>query len=99
MKKLLLLILILIFILLLSLPAVVNTDIRCNRYIISKGDQKYSVSKKIEQCGEILSKEIIQSGDGNIRAEEWYVNIYNVCYSITFTGGTLTNIGNSERCI
>ena len=99
MKKLHLYIFIVIFILLLSLPAIVNTGLRCNRHIISKGEQKYTVSEKISQCGVIMSKEVIQTGDGNIKAENWFVKINDRCYPITFTGGVLTKIGDGERCM
>ena len=87
-----------IAILLLSVPIIVNTGLRCSRYIISKGDSKYNVSQQIKQCGEVLDKEVITSGDGNIKSEQWYVKINRRCYLITFVKGVVWDISEGERC-
>jgi hypothetical protein len=93
-----------ILIILLSIPLIVNTgglrntELRCNRHIISRGDHKYWVNKRIKQCGTVLSKEVVQTGDGNIKAENWFIKINNRCYSIRFVGSVLENIGKRVIC-
>ncbi len=88
-----------ILILLLSVPIIVNTGLRCSRYIISEGDSKYNVSQKINQCGEVLNKEVMTSGDGNIKSEQWFVKINRRCYQILFVNGVVRDISKGERCL
>jgi len=95
-------------ILLLSVPIIMNArhviskgdkDLRCNRYIISKGEHQYTVRKKLKQCGVILSKGVMTTGDGNIKSEKWFVKINNRCYEMLFVNGVLRDISKSASCM
>ena len=94
-----------ILILLLSIPLIVNTgglrstELRCNRHLLSRGDHKYKVRKRLKQCSTVLSEEIVQTGDGNIKAEQWFIKINNWCYSIRFVDSVIKNVGKRERCL
>ena len=76
-----------------------STELRCNRHLLSRGDHKYKVRKRLKQCGTVLSEKIVQTGDGNIKAEQWFIKINNWCYSIRFVDSVIKNIGKRERCL
>ena len=54
----------LIIVMLLSLfvfPNMVSAGIRCGNGLIKIGDSTYQVNKKLEKCGEVLDREVIET--------------------------------------
>ena len=86
------------FVTIICLPVMASAGFRCGVALISKGEGKYLVDKKIKKCGEVLDREVIRSEDADMKKEIWFVRRYSKCYMLTFHDGALDIIGSPEDC-
>lgn len=89
-----------------------DAGIRCANDIISTGDTDFEVKMKLEDCGELLDKQLLRKEtvrhrDFEKRKEEkyiqrWYIRVKeqggHYCYPLMFEEGVLKEIGGWKKC-